>query len=246
MPFAAVLRSEWTKVHSLRSLSSSLLVVLVLTAGIGALVCGSTDVAGEPPDFDPVFTSYFGLNVGQFGAVVFGVLAVAGEWSSGSARISFTAVPRRELLYAGKLTTVALLCLAMGLVTGFASVLAGQALLGSAGASPGSAAVLRSALGCGVYLALLGVLSAGCAAMLRSPVGTLSLLVPLFLSVFPMAGSLPASKQWGQFLPDRAGQQILHLVPEGALEAWPGLAVMAGWAALAAVGGLITLVRRDV
>ncbi|MGY5129649.1 hypothetical protein [Streptomyces nigrescens] len=112
--------------------------------------------------------------------------------------------------------------------------------------SVGSPGVVRSAVGCGLYFGLLAVFSAGVAALLRSPVGTLSLLVPLFLSLGPLFGSLDATENVGQFLPDRAGQQILHLAPEGALGAWPGIAVMAGWAALAAAAGLRSLLRRDV
>lgn len=244
MPFTAVLRSEWTKIRSLRSLSYSLAAVLVVTVAIGCFVSAGYD--GTDPRLDPVFTSYFGLNIGQFGAIVCGVLAVAGEWSSGSIRVSLAAVPRRGLLYAGKLVTVGGLALAVGLVTGFATVACGQALLGDAGVSLGSPGVLRSAVGCGIYFGLLAVFSAGVAASLRSPVGTLSLLVPLFLSLGPMFGSLEATRKVGQFLPDRAGQQILHLSPEGALGPWSGVAVMAGWAVLAVAAGLRSLLRRDV
>ncbi|WP_030985145.1 ABC transporter permease subunit [Streptomyces sp. NRRL S-1813] len=244
MHFTAVLRSEWTKIRSLRSLSYSLSAILVVTVAIAWFVCGGHD--GSEAPFDPVFHAYFGLNIGQFGAIVCGALAVAGEWSSGSVRVSLTAVPRRGLLYAGKLVTVGGLALAVGLVAGFASVTGGQTLLGEAGVSVGSPGVVRSAVGCGIYSGLLAVFSAGVAALLRSPVGTLSLLVPLFLSLGPLFGSLDATRMVGQFLPDRAGQQILHLAPAGALGAWTGLAVMAGWAALAAAAGLWSLLRRDV
>ncbi|MFJ5800845.1 ABC transporter permease [Streptomyces decoyicus] len=216
----------------------------MVTVVIACFVCGAHD--GPEAPFDPVLPAYFGLNIGQFGAIVCGVLAVAGEWSSGSIRVSPAAVPRRGLLFAGKLVTVGGLALAVGLVAGFVSVTGGQALLGEAGVSAGSPGVVRSAVGCGIYFGLLAVFSAGVAALLRSPVGTLSLLVPLFLSLGPLFGSLDATRKVSQFLPDRAGQQILHLAPEGALGAWAGIAVMAGWAAPAAAAGLWSLLRRDV
>ncbi|TJZ59265.1 ABC transporter permease [Streptomyces piniterrae] len=246
MTLTAVLRSEWTKIRSLRSLHLSLAAILVATAGIGCLVCGSTDYTHEGPDFDPVFTAFFGLNFGQFAAVAFGVLTVAGEWSGGSIRVSLAAVPRRGLLYAGKLGCVGVLGLVVGLVTGFAALLGGQAFLGDMGVGPGAPGAVRAAVGCGLYLALLAVLSAGFAAVVRSPVGALSLLVPLFLSLFPMLGSLDATRKAGQFLPDRAGQQILHSTPDGVLGAWSGMAVMACWVALAAGAGWWSLSRRDV
>ncbi|MFF3765433.1 ABC transporter permease [Streptomyces sp. NPDC001922] len=244
--FTAVLRSEWTKIRSVRSLVVCLASILVVTVAITVLVCalsGAEDAT--EPDFEPVSFVFYGLNFGQVTAICFGVLGTAGEYGTGSVRISLTAVPRRGRLYAGKLGVAGGLALAVGLLTGFCCLLGGQALLGEHGVGPGAPGALRAAVGCGLYLALLTVLSAGVATVLRSSVGALGLLAPLFLVVSPVLGSLSATRDAAQFLPDRAGWQMLHPVPEGALGAWSGAGVMAAWTAVAVWAGWRMLDRRD-
>ncbi|MEV0266951.1 hypothetical protein AB0I49_37210 [Streptomyces sp. NPDC050617] len=98
-------------------------------------------------------------------------------------------------------------------------------------------------VGCGIYLALLAVLAAGCAALLRGPVLTLGILIPVVCIVSPVLGDLTGGV--GRYLPDRAGQAVLHTVSSDGLGAWPGLAVLAGWAASAAFAGWRALERRD-
>ncbi|MEU5609804.1 ABC transporter permease [Streptomyces sparsogenes] len=241
MSVKAVLHSEWTKIRSLPSLMIALLSGLVATTGVTALVSATHDGKESGGDFDPVFFSFFGLNFGQIAAICFGVLAVANEYAGGGIRVWLAAVPRRGLYYGCKLSVVGLCALAVGLVTGFASLLGGQALLGEQGVGPGAPGALRAAVGCGIYLALLTVLSAGVAAVLRGPVGALGLLVPLVCFLSPVLGDGPATR----FLPDRAGQQVLHATPDGPLGAWTGLGVLALWAAAAVWAGRLALGRRD-
>jgi ABC-2 type transport system permease protein len=88
------------------------------------------------------------------------------------------------------------------------------------------------------------LLATGTAAVLRSPVATLGLLVPVVCLLSPILGPDAAGRA-GQFLPDRAGQQVLHAAPEGVLGPWPGLLVTAGWAAIAVGAGWWALRRRD-
>ncbi|MGY0055794.1 ABC transporter permease subunit [Streptomyces sp. LZ34] len=239
MSVKAVLHSEWMKIRSLRSLVIALLGGLAATAGISAVASATYD--GEESDFDPVFHSFFGLPFGQIAAVCFGVLAVANEYTSGGLRLWLAAVPRRGLYYGCKLTVVGLCALAIGLVTGFASLLGGQALLGDEGVGPGAPGALRAAVGCGIYLALLTVLASGVAAVLRSAVGALALVVPLVSFLSPVFGTTSATR----FLPDQAGQQVLHATPEGPLGAWTGLGVLALYTAAAVFCGRLALERRD-
>jgi ABC-type transport system involved in multi-copper enzyme maturation permease subunit len=238
--FTAALRSEWLKVRTAPSLAGNLSAVLVATVGIGALVTAFLGEAeSDNPGFEPVPFSFFGLNFGQVAAICFGVLAVAGEYGHGTIRLSLAAVPRRETFYGAKLAVVGGLALAVGLPTGLATVAVGQALLDERGVGLGDPGVLRAGFGCGIYLALLALLSAGAAAAVRSTAAALGLLVPLVFLISPVVGE----DAW--FLPDRAGQQVLHPVPEGPLGAWTGMAVMAAWTAAALCAGLIVLRRRD-
>lgn len=247
MSFAAVLHSEWLKVRSLRSLSGALLTVFAATAGFSLLVTGTL---GRPEpgstDFDPVVFSYYGLNFGQLAAITFGVMAMAGEYKNGGIRVSLAAVPHRARFYLAKLAVIGGLTLAVGLVTSVICFFAGQALMdegfGIGIADPGAA---RAVVGCALYLALVAVLAAGLSAVLRSVTGAMSLLVPLFLMLPFVIGDVSQGASTADFLPDRAGQRILLQDPSGALGPWSGMAVLAAWAALAAVAGGLTLRRRD-
>ncbi|WP_438295002.1 ABC transporter permease [Streptomyces sp. HUAS TT7] len=247
MSFPAVLHTEWIKVRSLRSLMGSLLTVPVATAGLSLLICAAL---GRPQpgstDFDPVLFSYYGLNFGQLAAVIFSVIAMAGEYKNAGIRISLAAVPNRTLFYGAKLAVIGGCVLAVGLVASLISFLGGQALMdrgfGIGIADPGA---LRAVVGCALYLALVSLLSAGVAALLRSVTGALSVLVPLFLILPFVVGDVSQGGGAADFLPDRAGRQILLQAPAGTLGPWSGMAVLAAWTALATAVGWWALRRRD-
>ncbi|MEU8548030.1 ABC transporter permease [Streptomyces roseoverticillatus] len=243
---APVVRSEWAKIRSVRSLLVALFAAFVCTVGVTVLVHAMVGRAeADNADFEPVYGSYFGLNFGHIAAVCFGVMAVAGEYAGGGIRLSLAAVPRRGVFFGGKLLVVAAAALPVGLATGFGCFLGAQALLGEYGVGLGAPGALRSAIGCGLYLTLLTVFSAGVAAVLRSQIGALSVLTPVVFLISPVFAGVSGIGKVVAFLPDRAGQQILHPVPEGPLGAWSGMGVMALWAALAAAAGWWSLHRRD-
>ncbi|MBB5937126.1 ABC transporter permease subunit [Streptomyces zagrosensis] len=245
MTVTSVLRSEWAKVHTVHAPLISLACVLLTTVGISALACATYSPDDAADDFDPVFYSFFGLSFGQLAALCFGVLVVTGEYKGGALSISLAAVPRRGLLYGCKLAVIGGLGLTVGLVTGFASFLGGQALLGDRGVGLGEEGALRAALGCGLYLGLIAVLAAGVATLLRGPVAALGLLIPVLTFVQPVLGATSAVYDVTRFLPDAAGQSILHATPEQGLGPWTGLAVLALWTAALAVAGWSALERRD-
>ncbi|CAM5321460.1 MULTISPECIES: ABC transporter permease [Streptomyces] len=247
MSFPAALHTEWIKIRSLRSLVGSLLAVPLAMAGLSLLICGTL---GRPvpdsTDFDPVLFSYYGLSFGQLAAIVFGVIAMAGEYKNAGIRISLAAVPNRTLFYAAKLAVVGGAVLVVGLVASLISFLGGQALMdrgfGIGIADPGA---LRAVIGCALYLALISLLAAGVAAVLRSVTGSLSVLVPLVLIISFVVGDVSQGGGAADFLPDRAGQRILLQHPSGALGPWSGMAVLVAWTALAVGAGWWALRRRD-
>lgn len=248
MSTAAVIRSEWIKIRSLRGTAGSLLAVFLLTAGFGALANGAFGEAeSDNPDFDPLFSVFIGLNLGQIAAITFGTMAFSSEYQHGGIRMSLAAVPRRGLLYTAKLANVAGLGLAVGLVTAFVSFFVGGALLGGPGSGPalgiGDAGALRACVGGGIYLALMAVFAAGLTALLRSGVAVLSILIPFILIVSFVIGD--AAGTVADYLPDRAGRQVLYADPPSGLHPWAGLAVAAAWVAAAVGAGWWSLRSRD-
>ncbi|MEV5987592.1 ABC transporter permease [Streptomyces sp. NPDC052051] len=237
MSFTPALRAELIKIWTLRSLVGSLAAILLTTVAFSALVSSSPDDS----DPDQLFQIFFGFNFGEIAAIAFGATAVAGEFQGGALRLTLAATPDRLRWFAAKATSIALPALAVGLLTGVATAVVGKAAFGDSGPSWGQA--LRGALGCGLQLTLMALFAAGVAAVLRSGVATLSILIPFLLIVSFVVGDMSGGV--ADFLPDRAGQIALHSTWDGSLGPWTGLAVSALWAAAALVAGAWTLQRRD-
>ena len=94
-----VVRSEWTKLWSLRSTRWSLLATVVCMAGFGLLVAAvqmsrwSMLDARDIARFDSIDIAVSGRNLAQLAVGVLGVLVITGEYSTGMIRASLTAVP---------------------------------------------------------------------------------------------------------------------------------------------------------
>ncbi|MER8032719.1 ABC transporter permease [Streptomyces bauhiniae] len=232
MPFVPVLHAEWIKIRTLRSLLGALGAVLVVTVAFSAVTAAQADRS------DPLYAVFFGVSLGQVAAVVFGALAVSGEYRGGALRLTLAAVPDRTRWFAAKAVAVALPVLAVGLATGLVTLAVGGATTGVTWAER-----LRGVVGCALYLTLMALLAAGLAAVLRSGVGTLGVLIPFLLIVSFVVGDLASGA--ADYLPDRAGQLALHSAPEGPLGPWTGLAVTALWAGAALGAGTWCVRRRD-
>ncbi|MFF0159446.1 ABC transporter permease [Streptomyces sp. NPDC005263] len=250
-----VVRSEWTKIRSVASTVWTLSLAVVVTIALGMLISALSKNefdkmnAQDRLSFDPTYTSFAGMSLGQLAMIVFGVLVVSNEYSTGMIRTSLAAVPRRGAFLAGKIAVASGLVLVVGLATSFVTFFLGQAMLGEHKASIGDAGVLRAVIGGGLYMTLIAMFSMGVAAMLRSPMLSLGILMPFFFLISNILGNVSATKKIGRFLPDQAGSKIMQVVtpanddtPYGP---WGGLGIMALWVLVALAGGYVLLKRRD-
>lgn len=249
-----VLLSEWTKVRSVRATPWTLLTALLVTAVLSGLICYFTksDVEGMSRgaqlSFDPTFTSFAGMGLGQLAMIAFGVMSVSAEYSTGMIRSSLSAVPQRGTFMACKITVTGLLVLAVGLVTSFLSFFVGQAMLGDFGAELGDPGVLRAVFGGGLYMALIALFSMGVAFVLRSPLLTLAILMPFFFLISTVLNNVDATKKVAQYLPDQAGTTVMAVLPSSLdrpYGPWTGLLIMMAWAVAALAVGYAVLKRRD-
>jgi ABC-2 type transport system permease protein len=240
MSFTPVLRSEALKVLTLRSLYGTLLAVFAVTTAFSALA-GVSETSD--PDFDPLFTALSGVLPGQIAAVAFGTVAVSSEYQGNGIRLSLAAVPRRGRWLAAKLAVVAVPTFAVGLLSALAALAAARAGLGGAVDGLSTGEQVRGVVGCGIYFALMALLAAGLTVLFRSGVATLSTLIPFILIVSFVIGDVAGGAT--DFLPDRAGQAVLHQAYDGSVGPWTGLAVTALWAAAAVLAGAWRLRRRD-
>ncbi len=219
--FIGAMRSEFTKIRSVRSTYWTLFSLLVVCVGIGALFSwgqtqhiislehGSRLRGGTiPPDqvarvvanatadarSHAVAISLFGLLFGQLVIVVLGSLAITSEYSTGMIRTSLTTMPRRGTVFAAKGIVFGLVALVTGLVTSFLAFFVGQAILSSQhlNASLGQPDVLRSVIGGGLFLAVCGVLAFGLGAMLRHTAGAVTAGVGLLFVLLILSNFLPS------------------------------------------------------
>ncbi|MFE9041609.1 ABC transporter permease [Streptomyces sp. NPDC007818] len=253
----AVLQSEWTKIRTVSStvwtLASALIVTVAMGAALSAVLNASFgDLSDlERATFDPTFVSFSGMVLGQLAMVVFGVLVVGTEYSSGMIRTSLAAVPQRATFLFSKIAVAGVLALAVGLVTSFLSFFLGQSLLGEHRTTIGADNVLRAVVGGGIYMGLIAVFSMGVAAMLRSSMLSLGILVPFFFLISQILSAVPKAKEVAKYFPDQAGSKIMQVVPDalGTEKApygpWGGLGIMLIWVAASLLGGYLALKRRD-
>ncbi|GLF94707.1 ABC transporter permease [Streptomyces yaizuensis] len=253
----AVLLSEWTKIRTVSSTTWTLISAFVVTVAVSGALCAlfrsSFDRLSPEQQltFDPTFASFSGMTLGQLAMVVFGVLVVGTEYSSGMIRASLAAVPRRGLFLFSKLAVATALALAVGFATSFASFFVGQAFLGSHRTTLGAENVLRAVLGGGLYMGLIALFSMAVATMLRSSMLALGILMPFFFLVSQILVAVPKAKTVARYFPDQAGAKIMQVVPDamGSAQApygpWGGLGIMVLWVVAALAGAYLVLRTRD-
>lgn len=253
--FGGALRSELTKIRSVRSTYWALAATVLVTVLIGVFVCAFTLGASSGPRssyYDPTYLSLVGLLVGQLIIAVPGALTVTSEYATGMIRTSLAVQPRRGTLFAAKAAAFALVSLAAGLVAAFTSFLLGQAILSrrDLGAALGQPHVLRAVVGAGLFLCVSGLLAFGLGALLRYTAGAVTAAIAVLLVSVAMSSFLPGSWQASvsRWIPFNAGSQVWSTVSDPAahmLSPWAGFAVFAGYAAVAVAAGLAAFLLRD-
>jgi ABC-2 type transport system permease protein len=251
-----LLGSEWTKLRTVRSTLWTLggtVLVGVASSGTAMAVTRAhwtTESAAARAAFDPVEVSLVGAYLG--GALllgVLGILAVSGEYATGTIRATLAAEPRRPRVLAAKVLVFAAASLVIAEVTSFASFLLGQAFLTSPAphatlTSPGA---LRAVAGTGLFLSVVGLFALGIAAMVRHTAGAIGAYVFVLLVLPIIVSALPSSigNQIARLLPLSIGSVMTNNSVPSAFGPWTEFAILCGYAALALALGTVLLVRRD-
>ena len=271
--FSGALRSEWTKIRSVRSTLYTLLATAIVTIGISTLFSwGQSGHTGleDVNNFDPVRDSLFGIVFGQLVIVVIGAMTLSSEYSTGMIRTSLTSMPRRGVVFGAKLLVFTLVALVTGLFCSFTSFFIGQAFfhkvhihdfaagerrtvaIRDLSTSLSEPHVLRAVVGGGLYLAVSALLAFGLAAILRHTAGAITAAIGALFVLFIMAQFLP--HEWAvkvdKYIPFLAGSQIwgLHKLGDDSVpmfSPWGGFALFAGYAAAAIVVGAFLFRKRD-
>jgi len=258
--FAGALRSEWTKLRSVRSTTWSLVATAVLTIAIGILATGSEATRwahsnlGDRMAFDPTSLSLAGFLFGQLAIGVLGILVVSAEYSTGTIRATFGAIPHRNMVLAAKVIVFTAVAFVLGEVLSFASFFIGQAILSGTTptASLNEPGVLRAVIGGGLFLTVLGLFALGLGAIIRHSAGSITVFVAIFFVIPLIVEALPSSIKdaVGKYLPDNIGA-TMTTVKQGfrtdvpTFSPWVSFGLLCAYAAVALVIGGILLARRD-
>ncbi|ORM36796.1 ABC transporter permease [Williamsia sp. 1135] len=254
-----LLRSEWTKLVSLRSAIWSLTSLVVVTVGFTALFTwftvanwGRVDSAAQLQIMaDPARQILgAGFQFGQLAVCVLGVLMVTSEYASGTIRASLLAVPARVPVLANKCAVFAAVVFVVGEVTAFLAFFVGAAVIRPrASVSLADPGVVRAVLGTGLYLALLGVMAIAIGVLVRHTAGAITGIIGFVLVLGPLAQLLPGTigQHIHAYLPSEAGILIAspQQAPTDLLSPWQGFGVACFWTALLIALAGYTLKRRD-
>jgi ABC-type transport system involved in multi-copper enzyme maturation permease subunit len=252
----AVMRSELTKLRSVRSTIWSLIATFGITVGFGALLCWAFinryDQLNlrERLTFDPTQHSLRGLFLAQLAIGVLGVLVMTSEYSTGLIRTSLTAVPQRRTVLAAKTIAFGAVACIVSVASVFVAFLVGQAILGSRhlGVGLGDPHVLRAVVGAGAYLSFVGLLGVALGTILRRTAGAIATLFAVVLVIPLLAQALPSpwDSDISKVLPSRLGEALFSVRPDSdLLGPWTALIVMAIWLAATFTLATVFIVRRD-
>lgn len=249
-----VLRSEWTKLYSLRSTRWALFIAALLTTGF-PLLFATILVTRHHPEHghhhSPIEVASAGVNVSQLAIATLGVLLISSEYSTGMIRATFAAVPTRLPVLWAKLAVYSALCFLLMLPCMIIAFFASQRILDRkhflqiSFTHPG---VARAVIGGAVYLMLVGAFALALGAIVRSTAGGISAFAAIFFVIPPLLNIIPSS--WNDaiapWLPDSAARAVFQFTHDShSLSPGSGAAVFCGYTVLAVAIAAMLLVRRD-
>jgi ABC-2 type transport system permease protein len=254
------LRSEFTKLRSVRSTYWIMFVLVVASAAWCVAYCLGTVhqwphmSAQDRSGFDATQNSILGLALlGQLVIVVFGALMITSEYSTGMVRTSLTVMPRRGTLYAAKAAVFAAVSLIVAFVASFGTFFLGRVLLSSTHVtmSLSQPGVLRSLIITALFVEACGLVAFGIGALVRNTAAALTLAFGFLVLLSELIRTLPVflHNDLTRWVPGGDAINSMTATIGGqtphTFSAWGELAVFAGYAAIVLLLGAVQFARRD-
>ncbi|MEV0162995.1 hypothetical protein B0I32_115138 [Nonomuraea fuscirosea] len=243
-----ILRSEWTKIRSVRSTVWTLAAAAILLIGIGALINAAQKGSVDEPvtAATAIQLSLVGNMFASLAMATLGALVISSEYRTGGIRTSLMAVPKRLRLLTGKIVVFTATALVVSAVASAVSILLGLLIAQPPSVDPG--AVAGAALGSALYLTACGLFGLGLGVLIRHTPGAIVSAIALMLVLPQLMYQLPG--QWGRTVADyfttNAGMMIvLPVRGDSALGPWSGFGVYLVWIAVTVAAGAVLLQRRD-
>ncbi|WP_448640907.1 hypothetical protein [Geodermatophilus sp. URMC 63] len=243
-----VLAAEWIKARSARStwwLLAAAVASLTVAGVSPALTFALAGDRSGGATADATGGALSGVSFTQLLIAALGVVLVSSEYGSDLIRSTFTAVPSRLPVLAGKAAVAAVATFAATLAAVLAAFIAAKAVLAGVDVSislsePG---VPRAIVGSALVLAVSAVLGTAFGWLVRSTAGALAAVFG-FLFVLPLVGLLAPSIT--PYVPSNAGMAILQTGPAtGPVSPWLGWGLFTTYTAAVLVAAAVLLRRRD-
>jgi ABC-2 type transport system permease protein len=264
--FLRVLNSEFIKFRTLLSTVILLGATVLVVVGFGALSAwgtgqlaqsaannpraaaalaaqGGGDLAASVPTSGIAFTQ---LILGSLG-----VLLMSSEFTTGMARSTFAAVPRRLPAFAAKLLVVMVTAFVLTAVSVFLAGLVSLPILDHYGLKLdlGSSQSVKLLLVNSLYVAAVAAIGMALGALIRNSAGGIMSLVGLFF-VAPIAFQLIPGDffvEARKYLPGITVEPMTAVEhAPGTLEAWQAALVLGAWVLIPLLLAAFLLKRRDV
>jgi ABC-2 type transport system permease protein len=263
--FVRVLNSEFIK---FRTLLSTLILVgstVLVMVGFAALNAWGIGQFSEASNSDPQAATAFAAQGADltaaiptsgiaFAQLIIGSLAVllmSSEFTTGMARSTFTAVPRRTPAFIAKLLVVTVCAFVVTVASSLLAYVATTPILDNYGLDIdlGTEHSRRLLLVSGLYVAAVAAIGMSLGTLLRNSAGGIMSLVGLFF-VVPIAFQLiPGDffEEARKYLPDNLFQRIVAVTPaEDALEVWQAATWLGIWVVVPVLAAATVLKKRDV
>ena len=251
-----VLRSEWTKLWSLRSTRWSLLFAVVAMAGLGVLIAAvsmgrwSHLSPHDQATFDSIDRSLGGYHLAQLAIGVLGVLVISGEYSTGMIRSSLMAVPRRLPVLWAKIAVFAAVTFVLMLASALVAFFAAQAILAEhhVNVTLSHPHALRTLVGTVLFMTVTGILCVALGTIIRSTAGAIATFAGLLFVLPGIVDILPSEigESINPYLPSSAGGAIAKAVPDAhTLSPWGGFALYCAYTIVLLAIAAYLFVRRD-
>ncbi|HEY3833964.1 MAG TPA: ABC transporter permease [Acidimicrobiia bacterium] len=245
--------AEWTKLRTLPSTWRTAVIATVLSIALGAILCVSqaqqwaSMTAQQRRIFDPTSCSLFGVVfVGAMMLAALGVRSVAGEYSTGMIRSTFTATPTRRRVLAAKAGVTAAFVFPVALLADIVSFQVGQQIFTGKHleVSWDHAGVLQAVVFGAVAVSLIAVIGVGLGGLIRHTAGATTALVLLIVGGVTLGQLLPAGLR--QYVPGTVFQAAVTVHRSaGLLEPRAAVAVLATYAAIVLAAAAIRIGHRD-
>ncbi|HEV2640004.1 MAG TPA: ABC transporter permease [Actinocrinis sp.] len=257
--FADLLRSEWTKIRTLRSTTWSLLTMVIVALGLN--IAATSVYTAKFATLDAATQAQFkdntiglilqpGAQFGQVAVCVLGVLLMASEYSTGMIRASMLAAPRRTPVLAAKAAAFGALVFILAELVALPSFFIGSAITSKhASTSITDLSTIRAVLAFGVFMALMGLISLAIGTLVRHPAAGISIVLALQFVVPGLISLIPG--MLGKHLADAFPSNtdvIMGTGPTevGSLTPLQGFCCLLGWAVVLLGAAWVSIKRRDV